>query len=88
MPQEFNQMIQSMVDNPDFYPERSANERRKIASTIAKKRCNTQKQASYTKASLLTSLNKIAKKLDQHDQHEESDMVMRVVLDLMRHNMS
>lgn len=90
MPKPVDDLVETLLKNPDFYPEKSEKEQKAIAFAIAWKQYNkTKKKKKSRKSSEILSNLKIASillsyanKLDFNGHYQASDSLMRIAQSL------
>ena len=85
MPKPVDDLVETLLKNPDFYPEKSEDEQKSIAFAIAWKQYNKSKKKSKKKSSeiinnikVASNLISYAKKLDTNGNFNESDSLLRI----------
>ena len=88
MPKPVDDLVETLLKNPDFYPEKSEDEQKAIAFGIAWKQYNkTKKKKKKSKKKSSEILNNIkiasnlisyANKLDSNGHYQESDSLLRI----------
>ncbi len=85
MPKPVDDLVETLLKNPDFYPEKSEEEQKSIAFAISWKQYNKSKKKSKKKSSeilnnikVASNLISYAKKLDANGNFNESDSILRI----------
>lgn len=87
MPKPVDDLVETLLKNPDFYPEKSEKEQKSIAFAIAWKQYNNSKKKKKSKKKSSEILNNIkiasnlisyANKLDFNGHYQESDSLLRI----------
>ena len=86
MPKPVDDLVETLLKNPDFYPEKSVKEQKSIAFAIAWKQYNnSNKKKSKKKSSAILNNIKIASnlisyanKLNTNGHYKESDSLLRI----------
>lgn len=86
MPKPVDDLVETLLKNPDFYPEKSEKEQKSIAFAIAWKQYNnSKKKKSKKKSSVILNNIKIASslisysnKLNLNGHYKESDSLLRI----------
>jgi hypothetical protein len=85
MPKPVDDLVETLLKNPDFYPEKSEDEQKSIAFAIARKQYNKSKKKSKKKSSEIINNMKVAsnlisyaQKLDANGNYDESDSILRI----------
>ena len=87
MPKPVDDLVETLLKNPDFYPEKSEDEQKAIAFGIAWKQYNNSKKKKKSKKKSSEILNNIkiasnlisyANKLDSNGYYQESDSLLRI----------
>jgi hypothetical protein len=80
MPKPVDDLVETLLKNPDFYPEKSEKEQKSIAFAIAWKQYNNSKKKKKSKKKSSEILNniKIAYNLISYGHYQESDSLLRI----------
>ncbi len=90
MPKPVDDLVETLLKNPDFYPEKSEDEQKAIAFGIAWKQYNKTKKKKKTKKSsdvlnnikIASLLISYANKLDYDGHYIASDSLLRIAKSL------
>lgn len=81
MPKPVDDLVETLLKNPDFYPEKSEDEQKSIAFAIALKQYNKSKRKSseiMNNIKVASNLISYAQKLDANGNYDESDSILRI----------
>ena len=81
MPKPVDDLVETLLKNPDFYPEKSEDEQKSIAFAIAWKQYNKSKKKSseiMNNIKVASNLISYAQKLDANGNYDESDSILRI----------
>ena len=84
MPKPVDDLVETLLKNPDFYPEKSEDEQKAIAFGIAWKQYNKTKKKKKKSSEILNNIKiasnliSYANKLDSNGHYQESDSLLRI----------
>lgn len=84
MPKPVDDLVETLLKNPDFYPEKSEDEQKAIAFGIAWKQYNKTKKKKKKPSEILNNIKiasnliSYANKLDSNGHYQESDSLLRI----------
>ena len=84
MPKPVDDLVETLLKNPDFYPEKSEDEQKAIAFGIAWEQYNKTKKKKKKSSEILNNIKiasnliSYANKLDSNGHYQESDSLLRI----------
>ncbi len=89
MPKEVHDLVDKLLADKDFYPEKSEKEQKAIAWAIAYSKHNKGKKkrkASAEELNIVTSMLDYSRKLEANNKHSEADELIKIAQEVINDN--
>jgi hypothetical protein len=90
MPKKVHDLVDKLLADPDFYPQKSQKEQEAIAWAIAyskhKKHSKRKKKASFDEFNIVDSMLGYGRKLEANNKFAESDKLIQLAQEFINDN--